>query len=351
MTKKPHGKITVNICTKQDLRILFRQTPGNDGVWGKYRFLLNDNENKHDWLLVVDDPKHNCVTELPRERRILIQSEPVTIKQYPPRYLQQFGATISSIPNRAQDELNILTHIAIPWMFGVRFEEPPVALSWDQILNQPEHPYKGEVSVVCSTKCKNIEQVRRLRFLEMLKNRLGGRLHVFGRGFNQIADKADGIAGYDYHIVLENNLLENGWTEKLADPILGGSFPIFSGAPNVADFFDSRGMRTIDISRPRRAVEEIIRILDEDPRRHALQYMEENKKRLMEKHQFFGVVTDLLDDLIRGGLPAHFDESARIPGMKLERSWKLRERRVIRAPGILRHPAVWRLYLNLFERG
>ena len=131
----------------------------------------------------------------------------------------------------------------------------------------------------------------------------------------------------------------------------GWQFSDFLGAPNIADFFDGRGMRTIDITRPRSAVEEIIRILDENPRRRALQSMEENKKRLMEKHQFFGVVTDLLDDLVGGGLPAYLDESARIPGMKLERSWKLRERRVIRAPGILRHPAVWRLYLNLFERG
>jgi len=351
MKKNLHGKITVNICTKQDMRILFRQTPGNDGVWGKYRFLLNDNENKHDWLLVVDDPKLDYATELPRERRLLIQSEPVTIKRYPPRYLEQFGATISSIPNQAGDERNVLTHVAVPWMFGVRFEEPPVALTWDQIANQPEHPHKGEVSVVCSTKCKNFEQVRRLRFLEMLKNRLGDRLHVFGRGFNEIADKADGIAGDDYHIVLENNVLENGWTEDLADAILGGSFPIFSGAPNIADFFDGRGMRSIDISRPRSAVEAVVRILDEDPRKQAVPFMKENKKRLMEKHQFFGVVADLLDDLIHGGLPAYLDESARISGVKLERSWKLRERPVVRMPGILRHPAVWRLYLNLFERG
>ena len=117
-----------------------------------------------------------------------------------------------------------MSQVALPWMYGLDFERPQEAYQWDALAADRAVPHKGELSVVCSTKNMNINQSRRIRFLSMLKEALGDRITLYGRGFRPIADKREAIDGYRYHLVLENNLLKDGWTEKLADPILGGGF-------------------------------------------------------------------------------------------------------------------------------
>ena len=49
-----------------------------------------------------------------------------------------------------------------------------------------------------------------------------------------MSDKAEAIAPYAYHLVLENNYIDNFWTEKLADAWIGWALPLYLGAPNLA---------------------------------------------------------------------------------------------------------------------
>ena len=46
-------------------------------------------------------------------------------------------------------------------------------------------------------------------------------LNHFGKGFNQIKDKSEGLKFYKYHITIENHLANHWWTEKLSDAFLG----------------------------------------------------------------------------------------------------------------------------------
>jgi len=70
----------------------------------------------------------------------------------------------------------------------------------------------------------------------------GADVHVMGRAYRPFADKADGLAPYRYSLVIENSQ-ENGYfTEKLLDAFLLKTVPIYWGCPNIADFFDPRGM-------------------------------------------------------------------------------------------------------------
>ena len=49
-------------------------------------------------------------------------------------------------------------------------------------------------------------------------------IDVYGHGFKPIPDKWDAIAPYKYHLVLENSVQKDYWSEKLADSFLGFSF-------------------------------------------------------------------------------------------------------------------------------
>jgi len=65
---------------------------------------------------------------------------------------------------------------------------------------------------------------------------------IMGRGYKSFENKEDGLASYQYSIVIENNQESNYFTEKLIDCCLCETIPIYWGAPNIGNYFDVRGM-------------------------------------------------------------------------------------------------------------
>jgi hypothetical protein len=102
------------------------------------------------------------------------------------------------------------------------------------------------LSVICSTKVFSPQQRVRLEFVSKLKSILGEDLDWFGNGVNPIDDKWSAISKYKYHLVLENRIGNNVVSEKLFDSYLGLSFPLYSGAPNIYDFFSTNSLVQID---------------------------------------------------------------------------------------------------------
>ena len=85
-----------------------------------------------------------------------------------------------------------------------------------------------------------------------------------GHGFNDIPDKWEAIAPYKYHIVLENTVQPDCWSEKLADSFLGFSLPIYHGCPNIHDYFNKDSLFLIDIDDINATVELLQYLIDHD---------------------------------------------------------------------------------------
>ncbi len=344
---QPLTRTIVQLTSNNNLEFFFRQTPQGDGVWEDTQFNLVNGRYHADWLIAYDEPNKICETDLPKARRILFRTEPKSIKYYSSDFLNQFGAVVSIDENSSFDGQTILSQVALPWMYGLDFERPEEAYTWDALAADKAIPQKGELSVVCSTKNMNVNQSRRLRFLTMLKEALGDRMTMYGRGFRPIADKREAIDGYRYHLVLENNLLADGWTEKLADPILGGVFPISAGSPNLGDYFNPEGFASIDITKPRQAVAQVLDILDRDIAAEAVEVMKENKQRLMQQHNFFSLCSRVIKTIeaSQGGRDIQRLESAYSFRPNRMPKWK----KLGSVPKPLR-PLSRKIYLSLFER-
>ncbi len=65
---------------------------------------------------------------------------------------------------------------------------------------------------------------------------------VMGRGYKPFENKEDGLAPYRYSVIIENSRESDYFTEKVVDACLCETVPIYWGAPNIADYFDTRGM-------------------------------------------------------------------------------------------------------------
>jgi hypothetical protein len=64
----------------------------------------------------------------------------------------------------------------------------------------------------------------------------------FGRGYNEIENKEDGLKDYCFSFALENATYSNMFTEKITDCFMTGTIPIYYGIENISDYFNPDGI-------------------------------------------------------------------------------------------------------------
>lgn len=130
----------------------------------------------------------------------------------------------------------------------------------------------------------------RIEFAHKLKEHFKDKIDFYGRGFNEFRNKYYTLSPYKYMIVLENGLQENYWTEKLKDCFLDESYPIYSGCPNISDYFDQQALSKIDINDFDAAVQIINEVIEGDYYEKNLQKIKEAKNLVLNKYNFFNSI-------------------------------------------------------------
>jgi len=234
--------------------LFLRQTAGHLGIWGKCKFYINQPVEKCDWWIVchasaltklekvICDPDHIVFMSMePNERGV------------PHAFLEQFSKLV--LCDREVQHSNVSYKNALTWWVGIQVEHEKghsfskrIALSYDDLKTMKMPTKQNRVSVICSNKNMFPGHQKRLGFIEKLQNHpVNEYIDFYGGGFRPIPDKWDAIAPYQYHLVLENSVIPDYWSEKLGDSFLGFSFPIYYGCPNIHDYFDKDALQVIDI--------------------------------------------------------------------------------------------------------
>ena len=91
---------------------------------------------------------------------------------------------------------------------------------------------------------KNFTNGHRIR-LNIAKT-YADQIDLFGRGFNEIQKKEQGLEDYMFSIVVENGLYKSYFTEKILDCFAVGTIPIYLGTPDIYNFFDMDGIIILD---------------------------------------------------------------------------------------------------------
>ena len=82
---------------------------------------------------------------------------------------------------------------------------------------------------------------------------------VLGRGYKPFEQKQDGLLSYTYSVVIENVQESGYFTEKLLDCLICGTLPIYWGAPNISNYFNTDGMVICnDLAELQRAIEVLL---------------------------------------------------------------------------------------------
>lgn len=290
--------------------------------WDGVRFLFSEQIESCDVLFVYDAVPGNSAFKVRAKHRVFIASEPSSVKSYLPSFLNQFDRVLTTDQNTKH--LNVVfSQLGLPWLVG----------AWDsdgKLLDQPLgysdfeqfSPAKTKhLSIVTSNKAFTEGHRARLAFADRIKAYFGSDVDVFGRGINGFADKLEVLAPYRYHIAIENSTSSNYWTEKLADPFLTLTYPIYHGCPNILEYFPAQSVTQINILNPDDAIQKIKKIIDSDEAERALPHLQEARKLVLNDHNLFAILAKLANELASETIP---QDRGRPYRLKPERSFQPR---------------------------
>ena len=234
---------------------------------------------------------------MPKSRTVLLTGEPYSVLEYPRGYCSQFGTVCACNPRvRAARGTRVVPAPAmLSWFVGARMDgsgQHLFTMNRDD-LRQARPEKTRLISVITSRKAFTRGHVDRLRFIRRLTARYGDRVHVYGHGFNSFADKWDVLAPYKYHIAIENSCTRDYWTEKLADCYLAGTYPLYHGCTNLADYFPRQAFTPIDIRDFGQAAAIIDQTLAADTYARRQQELAESKRLVLGKYNLFDYVADV----------------------------------------------------------
>jgi len=220
-------------------------------------------------------------------------SEPQSVVNFPKKYCNQFGMLYSCQPQLTHRNI-VYGQALLPWYVGLT---RPQEFTYDYFINNP-FPKKAKlISVITSNKAFTRGHQERIAFVEKLKQHFGDAIDVYGRGFNDFADKWDVLKDYKYHIAIENCSTNYYWTEKLSDCYLAGCYPIYYGCKNIHDYFSEKSLSVIDIKKPDEAIKKIESILSNNVYENSIPALNESKLLVLNKYNMFNVIANCCDKL------------------------------------------------------
>ena len=170
----------------------------------------------------VSGPKYGWLLESKYITPQIVES----VKQYSEKYLEVFDI--------------IFTHNQELLKIDSKFKWVPAQGFW---IKEPKIYEKSKIiSMIASN--KQMCEGHRLR-LEWVE-RLWGQVDLYGRGFNEISNKEEGLCDYMFSVAIENGQYETYFTEKLLDCFATGTIPVYLGAPDIGKYFNKDGI--IDLS-------------------------------------------------------------------------------------------------------
>jgi hypothetical protein len=124
----------------------------------------------------------------------------------------------------------------------------PFGSCWINEEDQKINEKTKEISIIASPASRTVGH--KLRHDIIQSNIM--ELDLFGGGYNPIENKITALKDYRFSIIIENEKIDNWFTEKIIDCLMTGTIPIYWGCPNIGNYFDTRGFIIVD------SIEELI---------------------------------------------------------------------------------------------
>ena len=266
-------------------------TPGGACRWGNVLF-SRDDVRRPDWHIFFNHPGPRSVElDAPPNRVIFASAEPPLIAFRRFNLGQGHGTFVmmsdESLAARRRQPRRFLVvpcmtrtwsvRKNLDWLRGSSVVDKPKRLSW---VTSSDGFLKGHQE--------------RLAFLAQLQARID--FDLFGRGFNPIADKWDGVAPYRYSIAFENTIAPFYFTEKLMDCFVAETMPIYIGSPIIDEFFPPEAIVKVDPN-DASVFDQISSIITSDLAVRQREALLEAKRLTLDRYNLFARLAHFIESL------------------------------------------------------
>lgn len=292
----------INIITDNNIPIQRQFKEVGKYVWGDYEFVFNS-EKDYDYLVILDCLNTQVKTKCPKKNRFIFLGEPPYVKLYPMDYLNQFGNIYSVQYNLYKKGIANKLMPALPWMTGCSFKNNSHecishdCYTYNDFLTyNPVGERLDKAILLTSNKTFTIGHKQRVKFANQVIDEKIEYIDIFGNGYKHVDDKLQEMSKYKYAIVIENGKYPDYWTEKLADCMLAGCYPIYFGAPNISNYFKNGGITEIDIRNFDESINIIKECISSNQYEKSYQQMLNNRKLVLDEYNLFNIISKTINN-------------------------------------------------------
>ena len=226
---------------------ILRQTKLFSGITSSAQFCIHPNDfNNCDYVIVPSEDALDQARSFSKKRRVHVCMENPSIWSPSLDFLSNIGIILTPFPEAiaglSKESKIIQSYPCVPWFYDIEFSitsglsHVPLKSRSDlgKLLSFPAPRKTKLLSVILSSKQGSDGYAWRIQLANALKKEFGDLLDIYGFGHNPLANKRDAIDPYLATIVLENCSHPYYITEKLADALLGWSYPIYCGSESIS---------------------------------------------------------------------------------------------------------------------
>lgn len=257
---------------------------------------LTADDNDIDYWLIINHPPSSSIYFDPK-RTLVFRTEPWCGESWQTWGAKTWGPWASPDPSHFMYVHDMTKHLApAVWHVSKNVRE----IEEGALSNSAKEDI---VSSVLSEKISDPGHKHRIAILRLIEEKGGIPLKIFGREnyhhLSSYAGKADElkenyIQPYKYYFMFENNAETGYITEKLYDAILCETLCFYWGAPNAADYIDSRAFVQLDLSDYDAAYETIKKAIAEDWWSQRIQYIRAAKQKILKELNLFSIVEKVI---------------------------------------------------------
>ena len=240
------------------------------------------------------------------ERTIVFQMEPWCAEPHQTWGVKTWGDWARPDPSRF---LQVRSHTA---HLNNAFWQ--LRATYDELRTQPIRKTRM-LSSICSGKYFDPGHIKRVDFLKFIEAKHDDivRVELYAHdnplafeswiGPHPADEKDAALAPYRYFFAAENNREANFITEKLWEPLLTETLCFYWGAPNAAEYVDSRAFIALDLDDFEQAFRTIKNAILNDEWEKRIEIIRREKRKVLEHYQFFPTLERILRHELR--LSAH----------------------------------------------
>ncbi|MBB6327949.1 hypothetical protein FHS59_003592 [Algoriphagus iocasae] len=285
----------INILTRYNFPNFIHQLDN-----ARFKNIISFHENSSeeiiwDFIVVYEGINEIRDFKVKKGGLIFISGEPPMSSVYPKKFLDQFDLVISSHP-RLNHPRNILFQQGLNWHFGYNFRKNSYSYTYESLINLALPVKTKNISIISSSKRMMPGHRKRSKLIGSLMKQFPDSIDFFGKGIKPIDDKADALLPYRFHICIENSFINDYWTEKFADPLLGYSVPIYIGCPNIKKYFDDDFYFHFNISDSNGLVN-LIHQINQNPVKiynEKIGSLIEGRKKLLNEYNIFSLINFII---------------------------------------------------------